>query len=129
MKFLVDNALSPRFARDLVAGGYGAVHVRELGLAAATDEAIFSRARADSRVVISQDTDFGTLLVIHQAKQPSVVLFRHMQNRRTDALVALFVANLSDVTSDLEAGALVIIEPLRVRVRRLPVSRSDRADG
>jgi hypothetical protein len=33
------------------------------------------------------------------------------------------LANLPAITSDLESGAVVIIEPSRIRVRTLPIQR------
>lgn len=108
MKFLVDNALSPRFARELAGRVYDSVHVRDLGLESAMDDAIFERARSDDRVLISQDTDFASLLIEQSAPKPSVILFRHLPNRRTEALLKLFLANLPYVEEDLEKGALVI---------------------
>jgi hypothetical protein len=50
-----------------------------------------------------------------------VILFRLAGQRRAWSRVALILANLPEVTADLEAGALVVIEAGRVRSRRLPL--------
>jgi predicted nuclease of predicted toxin-antitoxin system len=76
LRFLIDNALSPLIAARLRAGGHDAVHVRDYGLHAGSDEEILDKASMERRVVISADTDFGTLLATRRTSLPSVVLFR-----------------------------------------------------
>jgi hypothetical protein len=50
-----------------------------------------------------------------------VVLFRGATPRRPADQVTLLLANLPQVELDLLAGAIVVIEPARLRVRSLPI--------
>ena len=64
MKFLIDNALSPSVALALRSEGHNVLHVRDINLQRANDEVIIRRASDEDRILISADTDFGSLLAI-----------------------------------------------------------------
>lgn len=97
------------------------MHTSEVELSTASDSAIAELAAAEARVVVSADTDFGTLLATSGAERPSVLLVRLRTPRSAEALAAVVVANLDAVSDDLNAGAIVVLEDERERIRRLPL--------
>jgi predicted nuclease of predicted toxin-antitoxin system len=107
--------------RAPAAAGHDAAHVRDYGLQAASDEEIFERAQQEQRVVVSADTDFGTLLALRRARSPSVVLFRHGTQRRPAQQSEMLLANIATIERDLADGSIVVVEPDRIRVRELPL--------
>lgn len=110
MRFLVDENLSPGLARLLAEAGHDAVHVRDVGLAA-----------ADDRAIISADTDFGVLLANGRLSKPSILLLRRQTGRRSYQQARLLLDNLGQCADDLASGAVVVITDERLRVRRLPL--------
>ena len=82
---------------------------------------IMEWARENRRVIISNDTDFGTLLAQQGASEPSFVLLRQLQDRKADGLAALLLANLDAVADALTTGAVVTLTPRHLRVRPLPI--------
>jgi predicted nuclease of predicted toxin-antitoxin system len=121
-RFLLDEGL-PRHAVVLLrADGIDAVHTTEVGASGLEDEAIIELARAQQATVVTLDDDFNALLALSGASSPSVVHLR-IQGLKAEATAALVRKVLAHCADDLDAGAVVSVQPGRLRVRRLPVLR------
>jgi predicted nuclease of predicted toxin-antitoxin system len=122
MRFLLDENVSHRVCPYLKAAGHDAVHVAEIGLTSADDQAVLGRARDQDRVLVSRDHDFVQLLFASGDTRPSVILAREVDALPSAALAALLLAALpGELTEMLLAGAIATLTPDRVRVRPLPL--------
>ena len=125
MRFLIDNALSPLVAEGLRQAGHDAVHVRDRQMSAAPDVEVFEFAASEDRVLVSADTDFGTLLALWHLNRPSVIILRH-PNKHPKSQTELLLANLPSLEEPLTQGSVAVLEATRLRVRRLPIGGPDR---
>ncbi|MDP4236206.1 MAG: DUF5615 family PIN-like protein [Bacteroidota bacterium] len=120
MKFLIDMNLSPDFVRVLRSHGYESVHWMDIGPKNADDAILFEWAAENGYVIITLDLDFGTLLARSHGHKPSVIQIRREDVDPQDLQVALFEI-FSEYSSQLEEGALIVVEDKKVRIRSLPL--------
>jgi predicted nuclease of predicted toxin-antitoxin system len=120
MKFLLDMGVSPRSAEFLRSLGYDAVHLRERGLARLSDQEIVRLADLESRVIVTFDLDFTRILALQRLARPSVVLFR-LERFTTDQINRSLGDLIARFKVELETGVIVVVDPSRIRLRKLPV--------
>jgi len=120
MRFLADMGVALRIVERLRAQGHDIIHLREEGLHRIPNGAIFDKAAAERRILLTFDLDFGEILALSGGRSVSVVLFR-LHNTRTPHVLARLEKVLKDSGRALEQGAVVVIEESRHRVRRLPL--------
>ena len=122
MKFLIDESISHTVAARLRDAGHDAVHVGDLEMLGADDETVMAAALDQQRVLVSADTDFGTLLAPSGASGPSVILFRR-EGRRPADQAALLLANIEAFSEPSDAHFIAVIGADRIRIRPLPITR------
>jgi predicted nuclease of predicted toxin-antitoxin system len=77
-------------------------------------------ARAHHCIVLTHDLDFSAILAATNGEKPSVVQVRS-ENLSPQVIGAAVVAALRQAAGDLDEGALLTVEPDRMRVRLLPL--------
>ena len=89
---------------------------------AASDEKILARALAEDRIIVSADSDFGTILAMQQAERPSFILFREPSFAIAEDYLKILRLALPVLASDLGSGCVAVFRNGRLRVRKLPLS-------
>jgi predicted nuclease of predicted toxin-antitoxin system len=120
MRFLLDMGVSRMIQLWLGSQEHDAVHLRELGLKRISDEEIFEKAAIENRIIMTWDLDFGEILALSRGRIVSVVLFR-LNNASSSFVIERLSVVLPATEAALNAGAIVVVEDSRHRVRRLPL--------
>lgn len=120
MKILIDMNLSPDWAGLLQDAGWSATHWSTVGDPRATDRTIMDWAAANGYVVFTHDLDFGTLLALTHKSGPSVLQVRG-EDVLPDHMGNLVISAIRQHETELESGALVVVEERKNRVRVLPI--------
>ena len=121
MRLLLDMNMPRGIAAQLQTRGHDAVHLGERGLGRLPDDAIFALARAENRIVVTFDLDFGEIAGMARHGGPGVVLLRLRSIRAAHIMARLDVA-LMRAGAALEIGAVVLLEDARIRIRARPTT-------
>ncbi|MBI4451577.1 DUF5615 family PIN-like protein [Candidatus Woesearchaeota archaeon] len=117
LKFLVDESTGSAVATALRRAGYDTISVAEIA-SGASDETVLDLARAQERILVTNDKDFGELIFRHRQPSAGVILLRlrvdTKQNRSTVVVgvVREFAQSIS--------GHFIIASETEVRLRKLP---------
>lgn len=120
MKVLVDMNLSPRWIDVLSRSQFHAAHWSSVGRHEALDAEIMSYAAQHDYIVLTNDLDFSAILAVTHREKPSVVQIRS-GNLSPDFIGPQVINALHQLEEPLQDGALVVVEPLRTRLRVLPL--------
>jgi predicted nuclease of predicted toxin-antitoxin system len=122
MRLLVDMNLSPRWLKPLADAGIEAAHWSTLGNPKARDTDIMEFARANNYIVLTHDLDFGAILAATHGDKPSVVQIRS-EDVSPDAIGKQVIRALQQMADELDKGALLTVDPSRIRLRILPLQQ------
>ena len=122
LAILIDMNLSAEWewVRVFEAEGWSTVHWSNIGNPTAADEEVMNWARNNHHVVFTHDLDFTTALALTRATGPSVIQIR-TQSLLADQLHRIVVSAIWSYENELEHGAIIVIDPSRLRVRVLPL--------
>ena len=116
MKFLLDRCAGRRLAEWLQQNGHDVLECRTLGDDPG-DEAILQLAADQDRILVTIDTDFGSLVFVAQAPHCGVVRLPDVPFHRR---IQLMEQVLQRHEKDLEQKAIVTVRGGRIRISKPP---------
>ena len=110
MKLLLDNNLSPRLVASMADVLPGAEHVSRLDLGQASDTGIWDYARTHGLTILTKDSDFNDLLVVH-GPPPKVVWLRigNCTTSQVELVVRSSLEKIDAFISDPSTGLLTLL--------------------
>jgi predicted nuclease of predicted toxin-antitoxin system len=119
IQFLVDECRPKAVVDRLRADGHDVRYAAETDHQVADDE-LLARANAENRIIVTEDFDFGDLLVRDLLPATGVIIL-YLPKMEPDGRAERLAAILADPAFD-PSGRLTIIEGRRVRQRALDLS-------
>jgi Domain of unknown function (DUF5615) len=115
VRFLADESCDFVVVRALRVAGHDVAAIAEIS-PRATDEVVLELAIRESRILLTEDKDFGQLLHANKAAAGGVFLLRFPARARADlpGAVLKLVAERGEGLS----GHFVVLQPGRVRISR-----------
>lgn len=117
MRFLADESCDFAVVRALRAKGHDVLVVAEVRRGA-EDQFVIELAKQEERVLLTEDKDFGRLVYVAGAPRVGVILLRFPAKARKELCEA--IVRLIDQQKEKLRGSFVVVQPGRIRIRRLP---------
>jgi predicted nuclease of predicted toxin-antitoxin system len=121
MKFLFDQSADFRLIPHLRELGHDVEAISRNYPPGLADEDVLAIARADHRVLVVADRDFGELIIHQQLVHAGVIFFR-LPGANLHAKIDLLNIVLNEHTDDLERGEFLVVTPGQIRVAGHPRS-------
>ncbi len=120
MRWLLDQGVPRSASAWLKDWSEDAIHVGDIGMAAASDPEIIDYAIQEARIIVTLDADFHSLIATSGAAKPTVIRIRE-EGLKGDAVAELILRISRRFSVDLEAGCMVTYSSGKVRLRGLPL--------
>ena len=117
MRLLLDENVSPVIGEALTAAGYD-VRAVTTACPGASDIQVVALARAEDRIIVSEDKDFGNLVFRNGWWSPGLIRLALPGYWPAEKAARLIKVLAAEETS--ARGAVLVIEAARTRVRPLP---------
>ncbi|MCL5772959.1 MAG: DUF5615 family PIN-like protein [Firmicutes bacterium] len=117
MKFLLNGGV-PRSIQDfLLAEGFDALRISQVGLSSAIDSKVFAFAQNEGRIIITRDKGFGDITSYPPGTHEGIIVIRD-PNLGAGRITDIFKGAWAAVPHKDFAGSIAVITARGVRLRK-----------
>jgi len=124
IRLLLDQGLPRTTASHLKGQGWDVLHVGDIGLSKAKDLELIDYAKENGRIIVTLDSDFHAYLAVNNAEAPSVIRIRR-EGLKALEIAKLIISIWPKIDLAIQRGAMVTVTEESIRVRTLPIYRSE----
>jgi predicted nuclease of predicted toxin-antitoxin system len=117
-RLLADEDVPMSTVEMLRREGFEVLDVREVGLRGKTDDEVFDFAQQEQAVILTGDVGFGNLLRYPLGTHAGIIVVHYPNEMSCSAINGEIRAACAALTEAEMKGALMILEPGRIRLRR-----------
>jgi len=118
-RLVIDEDMPRSTSVALVGEGHAVKDVRDHGYRGAGDEEIYRFAQKEKAILLTGDLGFGNILKFSLGQHFGIVVARFPNDMAPKEMNREIVASLRDLTETDFKGNLIILEPGRIRIRRV----------
>jgi len=118
LKFLLDEDMPRSTGKFLKDAGYEVKDIRDYNLRGAEDEQVFKFAQNEKSVLITSDIDFANTLKFPLGEHYGIVIVRFPNEISNNEMNRQIILRLKELSEDDFFGNLIIIEPMKIRIKR-----------
>jgi predicted nuclease of predicted toxin-antitoxin system len=116
VRFKIDENLPIEVVQLMVTQGHDSLSVEEQALGGAPDPKIAEVCNAESRILVTLDTDFADIRQYPPGSHPGIIVFR-ISRQDIHSILGVTRRLLQTLSEQDPRGALWIVDERRIRVR------------
>lgn len=120
LRFLADESCDFAVVRALRASGYDVLAAAEV-TARSVDRELIEQAYRETRILITEDKDFGWLVYVSHAETAGVISIRFPGNARSQP--GKIITRMVQEKGEEIANSFVVVQPGHVRISHRPTSQ------
>ena len=124
-RFVTDENIQPKVVEHLTALGFDIFDIKGMGLQGTSDHEILDLAVNENRIILTQDSDFGTDFFTSGFRATGIIYIRpgHVNSNEITKILDILLNEEIDIEIPFIIVAELVKNKVKIRVRKLSIDK------